>query len=336
MPLVLALLGLCALSSAYSCGGNTTAAKVVADMGVSLTGKQVLITGGDSGLGLATAVALATANATLFIGSLSPATHGAAAAATILNATGKTVTLLALDLSSFESIRECAAAFHERSASLDVLINDAGIDHDPPSLPPMTEDGYERVFEVNYLGAFLLTSLLRPALAAASGRVINVASAAAFDACEWAAAPSDCAALSELPPPVRGTGNNSLGAPISNYGLTKLLQVEHAAELAARSGLAFSLHPGFVDTPMTRALDPKTKRKWCRFQSGPCPLTTDEGASTQTFLAAAPEQMLAGSNGAYYTQCQPVAPPQYDKASQAALFDASLEWVGSGRYLLRR
>ena len=131
----------------YKCDGHTTAADVVAAMGQSMTGKHVLITGGDSGLGLSTAIALASVNASLYIASLSPDTHGKAAAAAIVNQTGNSkVFVLPLDLSSFASVRACAESYKNLSSSLDVLINDAGIGFNPPSLPPMTDDGYERVF----------------------------------------------------------------------------------------------------------------------------------------------------------------------------------------------
>jgi len=312
----------------YRCAGTTTANDVASHLAVDMTGKTVFLTGGDSGIGLATAMAVATTNASLVIASYSPSTAGAAAAAAITNATGNgKVTVLPIDLSSLASVRTCAALFLASYSAVDVLINDAGIDHNPTSLAPLTDDGYERVFQVNYLGHFLLTRLLGVALSA-SGRVINVASLAHKDACSWAAAPDNCTDIGEQPPPVRAAGNNTEGAPISNYGLTKFLQVFHAAELIARSEarLAFSLHPGFVDTPMTRELSPETRKEWCAMQTH-CPLTSDEGASTVAYLALAPAASLR--NGAYYQQCRPAMHARWDQASQRELFDLSLQWSGA-------
>ena len=168
------------------------------------------------------------------------------------------VEVLKLDLSDFSSVRACAASFLANHKTLDVLMNDAGIDHNPPSLPAMTTDGFERVFQVNYLGHFLLTELLLPALRASnnSPRLINVASGAHESACGWAGASNNCLDIDQLPPPVRAPGNNTMGAPTSNYGITKFLQIYHAKELALRESQAgspvqsFSLEPGFVDTPM--------------------------------------------------------------------------------------
>ena len=54
---------------------------------------------------------------------------------------------------------------------------------------------------MDYLGHFLLTELFKPLLVGARGRVVNVASAASFLACRWAAAPDSCTELSSLPPP---------------------------------------------------------------------------------------------------------------------------------------
>ena len=300
------------------------------ELGQDMTGRVVFATGGDSGIGLSALTAIASANATIVIASLSPTAGGAAAKAAIVNATGNTkVTVLPLDLSDFESVRSCAAAFAKQHDALDVLINDAGIDHCPSSLAPITADGFERVFQVNYLGHFLLTQQLLPALKRAPApRVINVASGAHASACPWAAASSNCLDISELPPPVRKPGNNTAGAPISNYGITKFLQIYHAKELAARetSVRAFSLEPGFVDTPMTRQLNPQTRKNWCRFQLH-CPLTADEGGSTLAFIALAPDDQLV--TGSYYSKCATAQPKSWDATSQKQLFDDSVKWVSA-------
>ena len=122
-------------------------------------------------------------------------------------------------------------------------------------------------------------------------------------------------------------------------GLSLPAQVYHARELAARAAAAaddesgafwaFSLHPGLVNTSILNGMNPQTIHEWCLLQSKPCPLTPDMGAATQTFLAVAPEAMLAGKSGAYFKQCVATAPPKWDAASQAGLFNKSLVWSGS-------
>lgn len=136
------------------------------------------------------------------------------------------------------------------------------------------------------------------------------------------------AALSLTPAPA--------GAPVSNYGISKFLQVYHARELAVRETglLAFSLHPGFVNTSMTKVMSPATIREWCALQGKPCPLTAEMGASTQTYLAAASDAELAGSSGAFFTQCATRRPPEWDAASQGELFDKSLAWTRSGAHAI--
>eukprot|EP01048_Picozoa_sp_COSAG05_P035406 COSAG05_NODE_15369_length_371_cov_1.125000_2_plen_61_part_01 len=59
-----------------------------------------------------------------------------------------------VDLSSFASIRGFARELLSKHPKLDILINNAGISGTPSGLTPITEDGFERVFQVNYLGPF--------------------------------------------------------------------------------------------------------------------------------------------------------------------------------------
>ena len=247
-----------------------------------------------------------------------------------------------------------------------MLINDAGIDHTLGGLPAITPDGFERVFQVNYLGPFLLTELLLPALrshAAASNssaRVINVASAASFDACAWGNRATGCLAQhfwhvdattpnGTMPPragpcgPVGPNGCNPACTAASNYGLTKFSQVAHAAaldarEVAAGTGVrAYSLHPGFVATPMTANIQPATAAAWCAplpYKVGVCPIRVEEGAATQTYLASATAPELAPSGGHYFVRCKPsqmATPKEWTwgkDASASAYFNASRAWVG--------
>jgi len=348
----------------------STAASAAA--GRDLTGQVVVMTGGDTGLGLETSKALAAAHATLVIGAYN-ATHGAEIAAQIAASTGNAkVSALGVDLSDLRSVRAFAGAVlaGPGAAGVATLVNDAGIDHTLVGLPAITADGFERVFQVNYLGPFLLTELLLPALrkhsmaAAGAGgaRVINVASAASFDACLWGNRAAGCLAQAQWHTdattpngtlaPVAGpcgppcpNGCNQAGTPVSNYGLTKFSQVAHAAELDAReaaagSGVrAFSLHPGFVATPMTEDIAPATAKAWCAplpYKAGVCPIPVQAGAATQTFLASAMPAELAAGAGQYYVQCKPTPKATYDgwtwgaNASAAAYFDASRGWLGLG------
>ena len=135
---------LCGLvTAAGKCSGTTTAADEVE--GRDMTGQLLFITGGDSGIGFEAAKAAASINATVVIASVFPTTTGADARAAIVNATGNTkVEVISLDLSNFSNIRAAAGTFLAAHQSLDTLVNDAGIDHCPTGLAPMTADGYEQ------------------------------------------------------------------------------------------------------------------------------------------------------------------------------------------------
>lgn len=337
------------------CTANTTAADIV--HGKSLKGQTVVITGGDSGIGFETALALASIDAVVYIMSYDANITGAAAAANITTATGNSdVYAIQADLSELSSVRAAAAELRKRAGVIDILICDAGIAVNPNSLPSVTADGWDRTFEVNYVGHTLLVELLLPQLRAASqgGRVIEVSSDASFDPCDWANRPSDCFALGSVEASGRKTpadGTNPEGVPASNYGLTKFLQVFHAAELAKRehkranaSGpgvnavLAFSLHPGFVLTPMTRSsIPPAVVKEWCKGSPRPCPMGAAAGAATPTFLAVADRDGIAANNGLFFTWCGPATSVKDTmvKASgasavetyQSLMYDLALSWV---------
>ena len=324
--------------------------------GRNLQGKVIVQTGGDTGLGLETTKALALTQASVVIGSYN-VTYGSQVAAQIAASSGNpNVEAIGVDLSKLSSVREFAAQVLRKHSKIDALINDAGIDHTLTSLPPMTTDNFERVFQVNYLGPFLLTELLLPALRAASppGRIINVASMAAEDTCTWRNAPEGCMASpaqwqidattpnGTLPPPLPAgscgprtpSGCNAVGTPASNYGVTKFAQEAHAFELdRIESGVrAVSLHPGFVATPMTSAIANATAVEWCAplpFKPGVCPIPVAAGAATQTFLAVVDAESLVG--GAFYRNCAPATRAKatgWDWASSPAQFySTSRAWL---------
>jgi NAD(P)-dependent dehydrogenase (short-subunit alcohol dehydrogenase family) len=141
-----------------------------------MDGRTVLITGGNTGLGKETAVALARAGARVLF-TTRDAQKGADARAAIRDrGDSDTVEVMELDLARLDSVRVFASEFGERYDHLDVLVNNAGA---MLGTRRTTVDGYEMTFQVNHLGPFLLTMLLQAQLAAGDrARVVNVASAA--------------------------------------------------------------------------------------------------------------------------------------------------------------
>lgn len=334
-------------SSSLVCPGGTTADEVLA--GQDLTGKVAIVTGGDNGLGYATAFALAKRGSTIVIGNRNQ-THGQEAAQEIAVATGVRVLALPLDLGSLQSVRDFAKSFlRELGPRLHILVNNAGIGG--PS--KLTADGFELVFQVDYLGHFLLTELLLPALRASRpARVVNVASGAHENACESAGWPRDCFKdWTYLPPPVvprkNVTVHFSSGTVIMNsssYGIAKFLNIQHAAELAMRErevGVeAFSLTPGFALTSMTSGFDPSDPkaRAFCEQQihpdaslpPNPCPFSAAQGAAAIAMCAAGKDAL---ASGAYYSRtwaCQrrPVVMQGFTEEMQHELYERSLHWAG--------
>jgi len=122
-----------------------------------LTGRTIIVTGATSGLGKATADALAHAGAHVVLAVRNPA-KGQAVAEGIAG----DIEVRELDLSSLSSVRAFASSWH---GPIDVLINNAGIMQVPEA---RTADGFELQFGTNHLGHFALTNLLLPRSAAAS------------------------------------------------------------------------------------------------------------------------------------------------------------------------
>jgi NAD(P)-dependent dehydrogenase (short-subunit alcohol dehydrogenase family) len=129
-----------------------------------MTGRTVIVTGANSGIGRVAATALAQHGAHVVL-AVRNTDKGQAAASQM---TGSTE-VRRLDLASLESVREFAAGW---SDPIDILINNAGI-----MIPPLsrTADGFELQFGTNHLGHFALTNLLLPHV---TGRVVSVASGA--------------------------------------------------------------------------------------------------------------------------------------------------------------
>jgi NAD(P)-dependent dehydrogenase (short-subunit alcohol dehydrogenase family) len=129
-----------------------------------LTGRNVIVTGANSGIGRAAAHQLAGAGARVTL-AVRDTDKGSAAAASMPGETE----VRELDLASLDSVRELAADW---DGEIDLLINNAGV-----MIPPLsrTAEGFELQFGTNHLGHFALTNLL---LEQVSGRVVTVSSMA--------------------------------------------------------------------------------------------------------------------------------------------------------------
>lgn len=279
-------------------------------MTTSMQGKTVLITGGNSGIGKETAVALARLGATVVFTSRDPV-KGEQAAADIRRRSGADVALMALDLASFASIRAFAAAFLERYDGLHVLVNNAGL---ILSERTETEEGFETTFGVNHLGHFLLTGLLLDRIkASAPARIVNVSSRAH----RYARNGLDFDDLQST----KGYGG------LRAYGRAKLANLYFTRELARRlegAGVTVNaLHPGGVATGFAGHGDVRAPFSWLYLLARPFLRSAENGAETSIYLASAPE--VDGVSGRYFADSKETEPTRIAQDDDAArrLWEAS-------------
>jgi len=286
------------------CFANEVAGELYKD--VDLTGKVAVVTGSDTGIGIEIARALAMHNATIILAGRNKAKMDAAMVNITSTVPGAKCVVpdAPLDLSSFAVTRAFAEGLKQYTA-IDILVNNAGMAS--TKTPITTKDGYDMVFEIDYMSTMLLTELLLPQIRLAKGRIVQVVSKAAAMACEMSERMS-CMDLKNLPPPPTNGSVPVLGIPRSNYGIAKLATMRVTEDLARREAAAgtgvtaFSTHPGFVATGI-----PVTKT-WSKLacstdgrEGAPCPTTPPMGALTPVFLALAPVANL--SSGGFYEWC---------------------------------
>ncbi len=273
------------------------------------SGRTFLVTGGNTGIGLATATELARRGGKVYVACRSEA-KGSHAVASIVAATGNAnVVYLPLDLADLGSVRACADAFLATGEPLDVLINNAGV----AGHRGLTGDGFELTFGVNHLGHFALTMALLDRLAESGpARVVCVSSDAHYQA-----KGIDFTALRR-----RTRGITGLQA----YAVSKLCNVLFAQELARRAenrGITtYALHPGVVASDIWRRVPwPVRSMMTARM------LTTEQGAATSLYCATSPE--VAKQTGRFYDNCRErepsaVATEQLGKI----LWERSEAWTG--------
>ncbi|KZP18941.1 NAD(P)-binding protein [Athelia psychrophila] len=128
-----------------------------------LSGKVVMVTGGNRGVGFETAKALLSRNAKVYIASRS-ADAATTAIAQLKEMTGREAFFIKLDLTSPRSVKAAAEEFLSKEAELHILYNNAGVLG--PPLAQITADNYDHSWVTNVMGPYFLTTLLMPALLA--------------------------------------------------------------------------------------------------------------------------------------------------------------------------
>ena len=278
----------------------------------SMQGKICMVTGANSGIGKATALALAQMGATVVM-VCRDRTRGEEARSEITTKSkNNAVDLLQADLSSQQSIRQLVEHFKQRYTQLHVLINNAGA-----AFPGRREtvDGLEMTFAVNYLAPFLLTNLLLDMLkASAPARIVNVSSA------------SHKSGYIQMDDLQGEKHNRSMRA----YPQSKLAIVLFTYELARRlqgTGVtANCLDPGFVATNIGQTGASLPVRLLIKL-IGSFGTSPEKGAKTSIYLASSPE--VEGVTGKYFVKSLPKrsAAISYDESLQRQLWEQSAKLV---------
>jgi NAD(P)-dependent dehydrogenase (short-subunit alcohol dehydrogenase family) len=291
-------------------GPDTTAGQVLA--GVDLGGATALVTGGYSGIGLETTLALAGAGARVVVPARRPGQ-----ARRVLADAGPGVVVDELDLADLGSVRAFADRFRRDHAALDVLVANAGVMACPET---RVGPGWEAQFAVNHLGHYALANLLWPALTAAGGgRVVCVTSG--YDA-SWRIRWDD---------PHFRRGYDKWQA-YTQSKLAAVLFARHLDLLGAPHGVhAFSANPGWILTPLQRHLTrpEMIAAGWVDAAGKALPglfKTVEQGAATQVWAATSPG--LAAYGGAYCADCGVALAEPADAGQAARLWALSAELTG--------
>lgn len=271
--------------------------------------KTIVVTGANSGIGRATATALAGLGAHVVMVSRMEK-RGRRARDDIHKRTGNPrVDLLVADLSTRDAIRRLAAEIESRYDRLDVLINNAGL---LTRRRRTTPEGFELQFFVNHLAYFMLTNLLARLLtASAPARIVNVAST------------SHSSGIIDFDDLQFERGYKGWQA----YANTKLMNVVFTYELARRlrdTGVtANCLHPGVIHTGLLRNFSSVLNIAFHALQvffKKP-----EQGAETPVYLATSRE--VDGVTGGYFRYCRPMDTTELsrDRDVQRRLWEVSEE-----------
>lgn len=271
--------------------------------------KTVLITGATSGVGFATAKALAQKGFTTVLLARNEEKVNKTVALLKKIAPNATIDFVLGDLSDLESIKVAAKDFKERYQELDVLVNNAGGIFDSYQ---KTKDGFEWGFQVNHLGHYYLTNLLKKELLNASEpRVINLSSEAhkmgKFD--------------------IENLNCEKKFSGWAQYGSTKLMNILFTKGLVKNfeNINAYAVHPGVVKTGFGSNNGGLLKY----FSWMPFLITPEQGAETSVHLATAAISEL--KNGYYYKKSKPaaIAKNGMDNNFRDQLWDASKKLLKS-------
>ena len=274
-------------------GSSTSTQEVI--QGVDLSGKQALVTGASSGLGVETARTLASAGAAVMMVARDASKLESAVAQVKADVPDAKLNTALLDLADLDSVRAGAAAILSECPSIQLLVNNAGV----MACPLMrTAQGFEMQLGTNHLGHFLLTCLLAPALVAgAPSRVVNLSSAGhRFSPLDL----EDPNYLQRDYEKWQAYGQSKTANVLFSVGLDQRLQKQ-----GVRS---FAVHPGMIMTELSRHMD---QSDMDRILAGRDIAdigfkTVEQGSATSVWAATAAD--LDGLGGIYLEDCHIAEP----------------------------
>lgn len=248
-----------------------------------------IITGATSGIGEATAFALAKKDHALYL-LVQNIEKGKDLKQRIMSATGnKNIHIIYCDLTDLTTVAAAADELKSKLFNVQVLINNAGGMFNDFEL---TKDGFEKTFQLNHLGHFLLTTQLMPLLEKGHARIINVS--------------SDLHRRGK--PDFENINDPQQYSALSAYGNSKLFNIyftKSIAERYASKGItSYALHPGVVKTNFNSKL--KGGLKFMFALATPFMITPQKGAETTVYLATAPT--LESKKSAYFIRKKPAKP----------------------------
>ncbi len=274
--------------------------------------KIALVTGASSGIGKATATALARTGMRVVIVSRDRQSGETALDEIKRESGSEAVELLTADLSAQADVRRLAADYQSAHRFLNVLINNAGVMRNDFT---RTVDGYEMTFAVNQLAPFLLTNLLLETLkAGAPARVINLmgnSGAVNFD-------------------DLMGEKHYDMNkAYQQSKTANRLFTGELAKRLAGSGVTANGADPGFVRTELGR--DARGSMKAFLTAARPTMRSPEQGAEASIHVATAPE--LDGVSGRLFsdkrdTKGKPASQGAADEAQAKRLWEACAKLTG--------
>lgn len=254
-----------------------------------LTGKTVLVTGANTGIGYYTALDLARRHARVILACRNQE-RGQAAVDRIKAATNNSnVCVKLVDLSVMKSVRLFAEDIIKTEDRVDVLVNNAGMTCLPEKT--LTEDGLEEQFAANYFGPFLLTNLLLDKLKQSAPSRIVVVSSVAHKY-------TSSIELDNL----KAEKNFDTGRIYYKSKLANLLFTRELARRLEGTGVhCYCVHPGVVQTDLYRHL-PLVLSLIYKCLMRHTLKTAEEGAQTSIYCAVSEE--VKGQSGKYYQECQ--------------------------------